>query len=129
MSPILFVIYINDLPNEVKNYIYLFADATKIYNNIGSDLDCSSLQEDMNSLQSWSDTWLRLYHPDICKILRLGNRSDNPYQYSLDGNVLAQTNCEIDLGVTSDLELKFSKHIDDKVDKANSIMDVIGRSF
>ena len=62
-------------------------------------------------------------------VLRLGNRSDNPYQYSLDGNVLVHTNSGKDLGVTIDGELKFSKHIDDKVNKANSMMHVIRQSF
>ena len=55
MGPVLFLIYINDLSNEVLHDIYLFADDTKIYNEIGRELDCNCLQEDLNSLQRWSD--------------------------------------------------------------------------
>ena len=50
MGPVLFVIHINDLHNEDPND-NLFADDTKIYSEVRSDLDCNSLREDLNSLQ------------------------------------------------------------------------------
>ena len=34
ISPVLFIIYINDLPESVHNEVYLFDDDTKIYSEI-----------------------------------------------------------------------------------------------
>ena len=39
LGPILFVIYINDLPGNVKSNDYLFADDTKIFRYIKSRED------------------------------------------------------------------------------------------
>ena len=34
LGPVLFIIYVNDLPAEVKSYCKLFADDTKLYKEI-----------------------------------------------------------------------------------------------
>ena len=39
LGPILFVIYINDLLDDVKSHVYLFADDTKIFRCIKSRED------------------------------------------------------------------------------------------
>jgi hypothetical protein len=33
------------------------------------------LQADLNSLQSWSDTWLLKFHPNKCKVMSVANKS------------------------------------------------------
>ena len=55
MGPLLFVLYINDLPEVVKSEVYLFADDTKIYCKILDE--GSSLQEDLTKLEDWSNKW------------------------------------------------------------------------
>ena len=64
IGPLLFVLYINDLPDRVKAEIYLFADDTKMYCKI-TENGMSTLQEDLNKLQIWSDTWLLKFQP-VC---------------------------------------------------------------
>ena len=46
--------YINDLPREVKNCIRLFADDTKLYRTVTTDLDCLSLQQDIDNIEEWA---------------------------------------------------------------------------
>ena len=64
---LLFVIYINDLPDAVDSYAYLFADDTKLFSKITKE-DVISLQRDLNILQDWSANWLLNFHPDKCKL-------------------------------------------------------------
>ena len=54
LGPTLFVIFINDMPNAIKNSCVFFADDAKLYRTIQTKEDASSLQEDIDGLVRWS---------------------------------------------------------------------------
>jgi hypothetical protein len=62
LGPILFVIYINDLPDTVESDSYLFTDDTKIFSIIKGEDDKEILQDDLTKLEEWSDKWLLKFH-------------------------------------------------------------------
>jgi hypothetical protein len=68
LGPVLFVIYINDLPECVKSDVFLFADDMTIFREIKDDSDASIIQSDLIELFKWSETWLLKFHPDKCKV-------------------------------------------------------------
>ena len=72
LGPILFVIYMNDLPEVVKYGTYLFADDTKIFQQITIKEDALQLQSDINSLEQWSQKWLLTFDPKKCHVLTMG---------------------------------------------------------
>ena len=53
LGPLLFLIFINDLPNCVQSRIRLFADDCILYRNIRSNEDTIVLQDDLNKLADW----------------------------------------------------------------------------
>ena len=55
LGPLLFVLYINDLPDVVKSNILLFADDTKIFKQVKSKEDALLLQHDIDALERWSN--------------------------------------------------------------------------
>ena len=74
LGPVLFLIYINDLPDFCdesthESDIYLYADDAKVYRKIQSKKDEASLQSTVNKLKEWSDTWLLKLNIDKCKVV------------------------------------------------------------
>ena len=136
LGPILFVIFINDLPNSVSSTTYLFADDTKLYRNIKVEDDRTILQEDLDSLFDWSAQWLLKFHPDKCKVLKIRNKrkvvDDRSYTMkTYEGSVtsLEIVEGEKDIGVNVDSHLTFEKHMATQINKANQMVGIIRRSF
>ena len=131
LGPLLFVVYINDLPDVVKSNVLLFADDTKIYRQICSRNDALMLQNDIKSLTDWSEKLSLKSNTSKCHVLTLGKLENIMYtqRYLLYEDELEHVFQEKDLGVIVDMELTFEEHISAKVNKANAIMGLIRRSF
>ena len=56
-DPVLFVCYINDMPEVMKSMIYLYADDAKIARHIVTDSDRDALQQDLDELDKWAKEW------------------------------------------------------------------------
>ena len=137
LGPILFVLYVNDIPNCTSSDTYLFADDTKVLRKITCDQDSIKLQQDLDELQSWSDKWLLKFHPDKCKVLTVGavntsvNNTPRSYYLKKDNIVhnLEQVDSMKDLGVIIDSALSFDDHIQKVVSRANRLAGLVRRSF
>ena len=62
LGPLLFLIYINDLPDQIDSSVYMYADDTKLYREIKEPRDHDILQNDLSKLSDWSDLWLLKFH-------------------------------------------------------------------
>ena len=82
LGPILFVIFINDLPEVVNSMMYLFADDTKLMKEIQSAQDVVVLQNDVSEMDYWSNKWLIKFNLEKCHILTFGkpNPFNNTYR-------------------------------------------------
>ena len=69
LGPILFVIYINDLPEVMKCGTYVFADDTKIFRQTTTSEDVLQLLSDINSLEQRFRKWLLTFHLKKCHVL------------------------------------------------------------
>ena len=109
LGPILFLLYINCLPDSIKTKIRLFADDSKIWNAIRTTADCEQLQSDLTSLENWSSTWQLKFNQSKCKVLHIG-RTPSQHQYDMhNSNGIRQpsekSTAEKDLGVWIDDQL------------------------
>ena len=131
LGPLLFILYINDLPDTVQANLLLFADDTKVFNKVSSVEEATELQNDILALNCWSDRWLLKFNTDKCHVLTLGKFENimHTHRYTLYGDELDHVFEEKDLGVIFDMELTFEEHISTKVKKANGIMGLIRRTF
>ena len=54
LGPILFVIFINDLSDQIRSTVKIFADDTKVFRALHEPEDYSYLQDDLDRLVEWS---------------------------------------------------------------------------
>ena len=131
LAPILFALFINDLPSAVKSsQCVMFADDVKLYHRVRTASDCEQLQSDLDSLSRWSSDWKLRLNPAKCFAFTLTLRtSPVPHAYSIGGSVLERVSEVRDLGVMLDSKLTFSAHINQTVAKANRALGILIRSF
>jgi ribonuclease P/MRP protein subunit RPP40 len=131
LGPLLFIIYINDLAFacDSGSHIYLYADDAKIFNHAAKDDKRCALQKDLDKLNEWIKKWLLKLNINKCKIVSYGRSINLDAKYKIDNTELERVESFKDLGVTFDQKLTFSIHIDEKVNKAYSMLGVIKRNF
>ena len=131
LGPVLFVIYINDILDDIDSHGLMFADDTKIFRMISSKEDSENLQKDVNSLEKWSSTWKLEFNSEKCHVLTLGKFENICYtnRYTICEKEMEHVYTEKDLGVTIDENLRFEEHLSNKIRVANALVGRIRSSF
>ena len=156
LGPTLFLLYVSQISSIIKNFTSLFADDTKLFSYLldthnyqsaeNADLHTtSSLQKDINIITEWSEKYQMSFNLSKCHVLHLGSKNPKAsytmykqhdvkqtksgISYTLKFHSLDTVHAEVDLGVTVDDKLKFTKHIDTKISKANKLLGLIRHTF
>ena len=125
LGPLLFLIFINDLPNSIKSLLELFADDVKILvppsmqNIAQSDFDC---------LSQWENTWKLNFNVGKCKVMHCG-RNNTEFNYKLNSKDLEVITEERDLGVVFNKPFDFTNYILAVISKANQKFGWIMRNM
>eukprot|EP00794_Sanderia_malayensis_P010533 gene10533-11645_t len=132
LGPVLFVSYINDLPDEIHTHVKLFADDTKVYADVSKSIKSQELQGDITRLDEWARKWQLAFNSSKCKVMHMGNKNpQQSYYMEVDSKTvkLEKTKLEKDIGVHVDNKLKFDRHVEIQCNKANQILGLIRRAF
>jgi len=76
---------INDLPDVVQSFIFLFADGNKLFCSIVSDPDVVLLQANIDSFLIWSKNWLLNLSISKYKCMRIGISNCSSHSYLING--------------------------------------------
>jgi len=120
LGPMLFLFYINDLPQQVSSDTRLFADDTICKRPVTSAQDQNTLQNDLNQLTVWEDRWNMSFHPAKCQVLRC-NKSKKKHNstYVLHDHPLEVVDTTQYLGVTLSADASWEPHINAITCKVN----------
>ena len=126
LGPLLFLLYINDLPESIKNSVLLFADDLKM---VSKSQTKQMNQDDIDTLVSWQNRWLLKFNTKDrkCKVMHIGK--NNPQnQYHMGDDLLPAVDSEKDLGILFSRSLDFGDHITSCINKATSCIAWVTRS-
>ena len=132
LGPMLFIFFINDLPNVCSVTTKIYADDTKAYTSINCDEDHTRLQQSIDEMYNWTQTWQLHFNSSKCKILHVGENNPKHKYFIGNGNSrheIETTSLEKDLGVYVDTDLNFESHIEYIVKRASSKKATILRNF
>jgi len=72
IAPLLFLLFVNDMPDWVVSSLKMFADDTKLWRSIKDHSDSAILQDNLNQLSEWSTRWQLKFNPSKCKLMHVG---------------------------------------------------------
>lgn len=127
LGPIFFLIYINDLPNEISSSVKLFADDTKVYRELVEvESDTLSLQSDLNRMSELTKACQLGFNPEKCEVMGVTHQRDSSVLvYYLSGNKLKVVNKFEDLEIVVTSDLSWSDQVNTAVNKANRVWGLI----
>ncbi|MCG8034813.1 MAG: hypothetical protein JAZ03_21935, partial [Candidatus Thiodiazotropha taylori] len=130
LGPLLFLLYINDMPGKVASTSRLFADDSLLYRRIRTQQDASILQEDLRKLEKWETDWQMQFNPTKCETIRI-TRKRNPIKttYNIHGHDLATVTSGKYLGTTIHEKLLWNDHVDAVTKKANNSLAFLRRNI
>ena len=133
LGPLLFNIFINDMPKEVSEgtSIRLFADDCLIYRKIQSLEDQQILQKDLINLQVWAARWGMRFNPDKCNIMHIHTSRVQPMtkHYEMCGQILKTVSSAKYLGVIISDNLSWHEQIAAATKKGNTTLHLIARNL
>ena len=130
MRPLLFLVFIIDLPDKITSNARLFADDCIVYREINRPKDCAVLQEDLSTLAEWESKWGAVFHPQKCSALSITRcRSSITFSYQLKGLFLELQDSTKYLGVDMQSSLSWKTHIDRLSKKSISMLGFLHRNL
>ena len=126
LGPLLFLVYINDLPNELKSSVKLFADETSLFTIVkDKNESVNTLNNYLLLISKWAYNWKMLFNPDPSKpaqeVLFSRKKTSNSSNHIQVGRASHHKH----LGVLLDQKLNFKQHIDTTILKINKGISTI----
>jgi len=128
LGPLLFLIYINDLPDVVDNLSKLFADDAKLLGKTKNYDQIDSMRQDLQKLFEWSNKWGMAFNAEKCKVMHIG-RGNFQANYEINDQQLSDVKEEKDLGIIVSSDLKVSPQCVKAVKNANKVLGCIKRTI
>ena len=126
LGPLLFLLFINDIPDIATNTTTLFSDDSKLIRNARSP---DIIQSDLDCLSRWADVWQMKFNESKCSVLHVGK--DNPRRnYSMGNTPVQVVEKQRDLGVVISAgdNICWEEHIRGMIGKAKQMTSWIIRN-
>lgn len=130
LGPLLFLIYINDLPTNISSGIRLFADDCVLYHPINNSNDILCLQSDLSQIEAWCHKWLMSLNASKTSLLTFHRKTSYPARdYIICGSSISAVNTYKYLGINLTSDLSWHTHITSITNSANRVLGFLRRNI
>ena len=133
LGPLLFLIFINDLPDGITSLCKIFADDTSLFSKVYDiDIYAKELNFDLEKTSKWAFQWKMQFNPDPNKqanevIFSRKTKNNSHRPVAFNNNVIKKYPHHKHLGILLDSKLDFKFHVDQKIKKCNKLIGLIRR--
>ena len=126
LGPVLFLLYISDITNQMQSNIRLFADDSIVYREIRSPTDHHILQTDIQNLTDWSNKWQMNFNTSKCHLLTITHKpKPSKFTYTIANQPIYRVSSRTYLGVTTNAKLSWIKHIQSTASKSAKTLGLL----
>lgn len=128
LGPLLFLIFINDIVDEINSVIKLFADDTSLYLVVNKpDEAATILNTDLEKISSWASMWLVTFNPQKTESLVISRKQYKPIHPPLlmNNQQIQTVNSHKHLGVTIANDGSWHGHIEHIISKAYKRLNIM----
>ena len=130
LGPLLFLVFIKDLPREVHSPVRLFADDCLIYRSINKREDSEILQQDLAALQKWEEDWQMMFHQGKCTTIHISKKRKPVHtDYQIHSHTLESVPGGKYLGVHISKDLFWNSHIQQTTANATRSVGFLRRNL
>ena len=126
LGPLLFIIYINDIAENLISLTRLFADDTSFSCSGPDESEIQTvIDHDLNALNEWSDKWLMSFNPDKTEIMLFTNAEAPNIKVKFNGIELPVSRSHKHLGVTLSSDAKWNLHIENILSSVSRHLNIL----
>ena len=115
LGPLLFLIYINDIVEDIHSCIRLFADDTSLYIIVDNPLQAAdTLNADLAKIHSWVSKWLVSFNPSKSESIIFSRKHNRPFHppLNMDQQAINEVTSHKHLGLIFSNDCNWHEHID-----------------
>ena len=131
LNSVLFLIYLNDLPNGLNSNVKLFADDTSLFSVVHNITDSANLlNSDLSKINEWALQWKMSFNPDPIKqaqeviFSRKTSKRNHP-GLTFNNNIVNLTTKHKHLGMIFDSKLSFDEHLKSALKKISKTVGLL----
>ena len=131
LGPLLFLVFINDVVDNIETDINLFADDTSLIDIVDQVIDSfNRSNRDLDRLASWADQWLVTFNASKTVSLYISRRKEQTVipPLFLQGTRVAEVKSHCHLGVDFDSTLSWQNHINRVAVKGSKCVGLMRRA-
>jgi hypothetical protein len=127
VNPLLFLLFINDIADDIQSLVRLFADDSSLMFSSTNPLEAEDrLNLDLHVLDNWTKQWLVDFNPQKTEYMVMSIRQNiNPINLKIDSENLNQVDNHKHLGVAISSNSKWAEHINNICQKATKQIFVL----